>query len=216
MALIAVLGLHLLLLVGLRSGPWTTRPAALTESTAVQWILLPDRALTPAAAPASPQTPPKPRPVQDGVARRPTPPPPIRLLQAPSAAVDALQAPAAAAIEPASPSADATSAEPPTGREPPLDLRLPRSALTAPAGTNPALQGPLGDRRVLPTLEKRLELALGGHGPWTEEIIDADRRRLRRGNTCVLVQRSRLAQTDPFSAAGRSAPWQLGQPTRCD
>ena len=36
-----------------------------------------------------------------------------------------------------------------------------------------------------PTMEQKLAMAMGGDGDWVEESIDADHRRLRRGNVCV-------------------------------
>ena len=50
---------------------------------------------------------------------------------------------------------------------------------------------------------------------WVEEVLDADHRRLRRGNTCIYLQRPRAAQLDPFSPFSRALPWQAGTPTRC-
>ena len=97
----------------------------------------------------------------------------------------------------------------------PLNLALPRGA-SAPwrAARNPAVDDPRSNLGKL-TLEQKLADAMGGDGQWVEETIDADRRRLKRGNTCIYLQRPRAAQLDPFNPAYRALPWQAGQPVRC-
>jgi hypothetical protein len=220
--------LHLALLFGLQRSLQPGHERPLAEPPPVQWLW---RAEPPPAAPTA-------APAPAVAAARTAAAPPTR--PAPRRPVDALQAPAAAALPtkppkeaeapPPGAAAAAESAAAPDAAAapavagaasasaagpPPLDLRLPRSAWSAPPPPNPALQNPGAGRRSALTLEQRLDLALGGSGPWTEEVIDADHRRLRRGNTCVTLQRSRLAQIDPFSSAARNLPWQVGQPTRC-
>ena len=76
------------------------------------------------------------------------------------------------------------------------------------------------------TLEDRIADATGGAGAWVEEpkenhslVVGAlgDRRTvMRRGNTCVEVFRSRIADSDPFnnSVAPRTVPM-VGKSYKC-
>ena len=114
----------------------------------------------------------------------------------------------AAPIAPAEPVATGASA-------PTLNLILPRSASAAWHQRPQALDDPRSNTPRL-TLEQKLAMAMGGDGTWVEEMIDADRRRMRRGNLCVYLQRPAAAQLDPFHPANRHLPWQAGRPTRCD
>jgi hypothetical protein len=208
-----------------RPALWITLPAG--SATAPVLRAGPERAAapaprSPAAAPAAQAGPPgRPRPAGPAPAvprvAPPSLPDSVQAITLPPAAEPG-PAPAAAASAVASPPALAPDAAP-------LNLALPRHGAWRGTGgggssragmeRNPALDDPRSNSRPL-TLEQRIADATGASGePWVEEAIDADHRRLRRGNTCVTLQRSRLAQIDPFSSAARNLPWQVGQPTRC-
>ncbi len=117
------------------------------------------------------------------------------------------------AVQPsAAPSAEGavTEAEPPPSA---LNLNLPRNALTTLAPPSAAALSPFHGR--LPaTVEQIIANAAAESGPWTEERIDNDHIRLRRGNTCVLMERPRAAALDPFSDAARRMPWRASV-SRC-
>lgn len=132
-------------------------------------------------------------------------------------------APPAATAPAAAPSPEATATEPPR-----MTLRLtlpPGYAASANARRNPALDDPRSNTPKL-TLEDRVAAATGGAGAWVEEPVDnhslvvgalGDRRTvLRKGNTCVEVFRSRIADSDPFngSVAPRTVPM-MGKPYTC-
>jgi hypothetical protein len=57
------------------------------------------------------------------------------------------------------------------------------------------------------TVERQIAAAAAESGPWTEERIDNDHVRLRRGTTCVMMERPQAAIIDPFSDASRRMPW---------
>lgn len=97
----------------------------------------------------------------------------------------------------------------------PLNLALPRGASAPWRARQAAVDDPRSNSGKL-SFEQKLADALGGDGRWVEEPIDADHRRLKRGNTCIVLQRPRAAQLDPFHPANRALPWQAGQPTRCN
>lgn len=121
------------------------------------------------------------------------------------------EAAASPTVEP--PAAPISPAEPPR-----LTLRLtlpPGYAASAAAARNPALSDPRSNtpRR---TLEDRIADAAGNTGPWTEERTSDHRTVMRRGDTCVEVFRSRIADMDPFN--GNVAPrtaGMLGKPYKC-
>lgn len=133
------------------------------------------------------------------------------------------------------PTAPATTPAPPVAPadEPPrttLRLTLPPGyAASANAARNAARDLALSDPRSNTprlTLEDRIADATGGAGAWVEEPKDnhalvvgalGDRRTvMRRGNTCVEVFRSRIADSDPFnnSVAPRTVPM-VGKPYKC-
>jgi hypothetical protein len=94
-----------------------------------------------------------------------------------------------------------------------LNLNLPRKALANTAPPSAAALSPFHGR--LPaTVEQIIASAAAESGPWTEERIDNDHIRLRRGNTCVLMERPEAAAIDPFSDAARRMPWRASV-TRC-
>jgi len=208
---LAVLGLHVLGVgLGVRLGAWADRhpPPVRQPALTVRLLRLdPPPALPrPQAAATPPATPPLKRPAPNEPQA-----PPEQARPQPSDTLQAITLPA----EPSAPAAAAVAAPAASAPAPPLNLALPRGA-SAPwrAGRNPALDDPRSNLGKL-TLEQKLADAMGGDGRWTEEPIDADHRRLKRGNTCITLQRPRAAQLDPFNPANRALPWQAGTPTRC-
>lgn len=213
-ARIAVVGLHLALGALL----WQHRPPALQtagERRVVTLRLLPPpqrqaappaRALTP-PAPAQRVPPPLAPVAEPLLSPLSTPPAPAPL---PETAPVPLPAPA--------------TIEPPRST---LRLTLPPGyAASSAAARNPALSDPRSNT-ARPTLEDRIGDATGGAGAWVEERTSdyasqsvgalGDRRTvLRRGDTCVEVHRSRIADADPFngSVAPRTAPM-VGKPYKC-
>lgn len=112
----------------------------------------------------------------------------------------------------AAPSAEGavTEAEPPPLA---LNLNLSRKALTTLAPPSAAALSPFHGR--LPaTVEQVIANAAAESGPWTEERLDNDHIRLRRGTTCVLLERPQAAALDPFSDAARRLPWRASA-SRC-
>ena len=109
-------------------------------------------------------------------------------------------------------SVDATT-ETPTA--PALNLSLSRKAITSVAPPSFAEQSPFRGR--LPTtVERQIATAAAETGPWTEDRIDNDHIRFRRGNTCLMLQRPRAANIDPFSDAAARIPWCASSPQHCE
>lgn len=101
-----------------------------------------------------------------------------------------------------------------TRTAPALNLNLSRKAITSVAPPSFAEQSPFHGR--LPaTVERQIASAAAETGPWTEERIDIDHIRFRRGNTCVMMERPRAAAIDPFSEAMARIPWRAGRPEDC-
>lgn len=204
-----VLVLHLAVLAGaLRLGVWPERLQQTTR-TPLSVQLIWQRLAAPRPAQSTDPVPAKPPPVRRSAAPRTadhsaTPATP----QAADPALQAITLPPAAAIEPSPGPAAPASA-------PALNLALPRGAWAAWRQRPPALDDARANTPKL-TMEQKLAMAMGGEGDWVEEVIDADHRRMRRGNVCVYLQRPAAAQLDPFHAANRNLPWQAGRPTRCD
>ncbi|MBL8313473.1 MAG: hypothetical protein JNK55_06970 [Rubrivivax sp.] len=204
-AAVTVLGLHLVLLAGvLRLGVWPERtPQSSHPPLAVQLIWQRLAMATPA---------PDQRPPPEARRLRATPRAALPLPVGPaSPAPSETTNPALQAITPPGETPPQTSA---AAAAPPLNLALPRSASAAWRQRPQALDDPRSSTPKL-TMEQKLVMAMGGEGQWVEEVIDADHRRLRRGNMCVYLQRSAAAQLDPFHPASRNSPWQASQPTRC-
>lgn len=102
----------------------------------------------------------------------------------------------------------------PPSSAPALDLTLSRKALTSLGPPGFAAQSPFHGR--LPaTVERAIAGAAATSGPWTEERIDNDHVRFRRGNTCVMMERPQAATIDPFSDASRRIPWRAST-SQCD
>ena len=92
-----------------------------------------------------------------------------------------------------------------TQTTPALNLNLSPRTITSVAPPSFAEQSPFHGR--LPTtVERQIATAAAEAGPWTEERIDYDHIRFRRGNTCVTLQRPRAASIDPFSEAASRIP----------
>lgn len=195
-----VIGLHL----GLLAGLWFYKPPGLPAHkdrrlttlrliTPVTRVPPPAQAVAPARAallrPSAPAPVPV-SPVPDPIAPGDTAAPPV----AAPAAVDA----------PAPPPMRST-----------LRLTLPPGyAASAAAARNPALTDPRSNTPRL-TLEDRIADATGGAGAWVEERTSENRSQsvgalgdrrtvMRRGDTCVELFRSRIADSDPFN--GNVAP----------
>jgi hypothetical protein len=88
----------------------------------------------------------------------------------------------------------------------PLNLTLPRGTSGPWRRQSPALEDARSNT-ARATFESRIGAALAGNGKWTEERIDLDHIRFRRGNTCVTLQRSRAAQINPMARNAGDLPW---------
>jgi hypothetical protein len=99
-------------------------------------------------------------------------------------------------------------------RAAPLNLTLPRAASAPWRQRNPVLDDTRG-RSARATFESLLAGAMGGDGRWTEERIDNDRIRFRRGNTCVELERSRSERIDSFNSSYSPKPWLAGKASPC-
>ena len=88
----------------------------------------------------------------------------------------------------------------------PLNLSLSRQTLKSLAPQSLAERSPFQARLPLTVAGQIAEVA-AETGSWTEERIDADHIRLRRGTTCVMLSRPEIAKIDPFSDSIRRLPW---------
>jgi len=194
-----VAGLHLALLAAL----WLYKPGGLHERD--------DRRLTTVRLilPTPRPVPPPPEPRRDAP-QRPAEP---RLIPPPSLTAEP-QAPAETAPVPATaPPVAMQPAEPPRTT---LRLTLPPGyAASSAAARNPALSDPRSNT-ARPTLEDRIADAAGSTGEWVSERTSDHRTLMRRGDTCMEVLRSRIADTDQFnsSVAPRTVPM-FGKPYKC-
>lgn len=208
-ARVAVVGLHLAVFALL----WQHRPPSLQgagERQVVTLRLLPLPARTPPPAASPTPTLPRFKPPPKGPAVDPGAP-------------DTMPA----APAPVAPPADA---DPRPAADPPrttLRLTLPPGyAASSAAARNPALSDPRSNT-PRPTFEERIADATGGASDWVEEKTSDNRlqsvgalgeRRMvmRRGNTCVEILRSRIAEVDQFN--GNVAPravQMVGKPYQC-
>lgn len=192
-----VAALHLALLAAL----WLHKPAGLREPsekrlTTVRLILSKPPAV-PAPAPPHLATPP--RLAEPRLAA----PPPI--------AIEPQSLPPDAA--PTTPLVTTAPAEPPRST---LRLALPPGyAASSAAARNPALSDPRSNTSR-PTLEDRIADAAGATGDWVEERTSDHRTLLRRGDTCVQVLRSRIADMDRFNeGVAPRAVSMVGKPYKC-
>ncbi|MFG6462624.1 hypothetical protein ACG04Q_13680 [Roseateles sp. DXS20W] len=206
-----VAALHAALLLAL----WQHRPARLDDarerrSTTVQLIL--------------PRRPPPP-PSEAGRMPPPARAPALAAIEPRPFSIEAPAAPEAERV-PASPAPAAPTqpAEPPRAA---LRLTLPPGyAASSAAARNPALSDPRSNTPRA-TLEDRIADATGGAGAWVEESTSENRLQsvgalgeyrtvMRRGNTCVEVFRSRIADNTAFN--GNVAPLAMrmvGKPYTC-
>lgn len=106
----------------------------------------------------------------------------------------------------AMPSAEAASAPQPKQVGPPLNLTLSREALKSLAAPGLAARSPF-QGRLPATVERAIAEVAAETGPWTEERIDFDHIRLRRGTTCVMLSRPEIAKIDPFSDSIGRISW---------
>lgn len=206
-ARIVVVALHLALFALLLQHRPPPLPGPDGRRTVTLRLLpLPQRPPQPAAAPARPLT-------------------PLPVLPLPSAVPAPALPETASNAEPA----PAPATPPPLAEPPRTTLRLtlpPGYAASSAAARNPALSDPRSNT-ARPTLEDRIGDATGGAGAWVEERTSdyasqavgalGDRRTvLRRGDTCVEVHRSRIADSDAFnsSVAPRTVPM-VGKPYKC-
>lgn len=94
-----------------------------------------------------------------------------------------------------------------------LSLTLPRSTLSTLAAPSLAAQTPFHGR-LSATVERQIATVAAESGPWMEERLDYDHVRLRRGNTCVMLERPAASRIDPSNDALQRLPW-LANVSRC-
>ena len=141
-------------------------------------------------------------------------PAPVRGDELSTAPVTAtVTATATAAAAQALPPSVAASEETPKPTGAALNLTLSRESLKS-LGPSAAAKSPL-EGSVPLTVEQRVANAAAETGPWTEERIDMDHIRMRRGTTCVILSRPQIAKIDPFSDASKRVPWGASQPSEC-
>lgn len=87
-----------------------------------------------------------------------------------------------------------------------LNLSLSPEALKFLAAPSLAARSPF-QGRLPATVERQIAEAAAQTGTWTEERIDLDHIRLRRGNTCIVLSRPEIAKIDPLSESMRRMPW---------
>jgi len=113
--------------------------------------------------------------------------------------------PAMPATSPAPTRADAAPPPALPASQPPraLDLSLPRGFATRPDARHPAIDDPRANSAHL-TPEQRMARAFDTQV--TEEPMEDGRRRIRRGDDCIIVAPSRVAQLMPFNDAATRSP----------
>lgn len=114
----------------------------------------------------------------------------------------------------AMPSATAASVEVPKQLGSTLNLTLSPEALKSLSTLGLVARTPF-QARLPVTVERKIAEAAAETGPWTEERIDPDHIRLRRGTTCVMLSRPQIANIDPFSDSISRLPWGASQPSEC-
>jgi hypothetical protein len=89
----------------------------------------------------------------------------------------------------------------------PLNLSLSQQVLKKLATPGIAANARL-HARLPPTVEGQIAEAAAANGPWEEmERLDMDHVRLRRGNTCITLERPSAARIDPANDALQRLPW---------
>jgi hypothetical protein len=105
-------------------------------------------------------------------------------------------------------------AQPTVPVTPALNLTLSRKDIISVAPRSFAEQSPFRGR--LPkTVERQIANAAAETGPWTEERLDYDRIRFRRGNTCITWHRPNPASIDPLREAAGPPNWLSPGPEEC-
>jgi hypothetical protein len=193
---LAVAGAHALLLLALGSAVLPRlRETAPPVQDAPLRVRLIDASPTAAAPPPAQPTAPALRARAAPLER-----PPIVVPQAISAAPVAAEVPPAAIPAPApAPTAPNTNAA--------LEWRPPRSADAASAPRSMRDQM-LNDPRTnspKPRVETRIA-AVAGSTEWTEEAMDATRRRMQKNGRCIEVHIARNAQIDPWNQSAQPTP----------
>ena len=208
-----VVAIHLLALKlawpGLHQAPHQTHSSQAAHperSRTMVFLLAPSAPI--AISPRQEKAPTDARPAQPDRLSSRTLPAPVRgdaLANAPVTAT-------ATAVQVLPPSVAASEETPnPTGAA--LNLTLSRESLKS-LGPSAAATSPFQGKVPL-SAERRIADAAAETGPWTEERIDMDHVRLRRGTTCVILSRPQIAKIDPFSDASKRVPWGASQPSEC-
>lgn len=198
-----VRGLVAALHIGLIGALWLHKPVRLDDSRDRRLTTV--RLVQPRPRQAPPPTP-APTPAQRTLA------PAMPNIAPPTFKTEAETAAAASPAPTAAPP-DFTPTEPPRTT---LRLMLPPGyAASSAAARNPALADARSNT-VRPTFEDRIADAAGATGAWVSERTSDHRTLMRRGDTCMEVLRSRIADTDPFnnSVAPRTVPM-YGKPYKC-
>jgi hypothetical protein len=215
LALALVVAIHLLALKlawpGLHQAPphWHSSQAAHPErSRTTVFLLAPSAPL--AINPRQENALTDARPAQPDRLSSRTLPAPVRGDELANAPVTATATATAVQVLPPS---VAASEETPKPTVPSLNLTLSRESLKS-LGPSAAATSPFQGKVPL-SAERRIADAAAETGPWTEERIDMDHVRLRRGTTCVILSRPQVAKIDPFSDASKRVPWGASQPSEC-
>ena len=106
----------------------------------------------------------------------------------------------------AQPAAEGVAAQAPMAPASSLNLDLSGKTLSTLSTPGFATRSPF-QGRLPATVERQVAQAFAETGPWTEERIDNDHIRFRRGTTCVTMSRPQAAIIDPFSEASGRLPW---------
>nr|WP_295773870.1 hypothetical protein [Rhodoferax sp.] len=105
--------------------------------------------------------------------------------------------------------------EPPVQTKPSLNLSLSAKDVKSAAPRSFAEQSPFQGRKPK-TVERQIANAAAATGPWTEERMDNDHIRFRRGNTCIVMERPRAAAIDPMNEAAGRLPWRRSSAEECN
>lgn len=211
--LLLVLGLHILLfwVARLHQGVPEARRVATAPASAPLWLRWIDERVHADAQRGEPLT------ASPSERKAPSRPPPVARRDRPDAV-----APISATQPHVMPDGGDAAATPTEEVSPhsgsgraPLNLTLPRGDGATWRRVNPALVRADLERPTR-TIESFVAGAmLSGHGPWTEERVDPDTIRLRRGELCVVIKRPRIDHLDPYNASVSPKPWMVSQPTSC-
>lgn len=96
-----------------------------------------------------------------------------------------------------------------------LNLSLSRDALKTLVKPGFAAQSHFQGKQAM-TMERQVGNAFAAKGEWTQERLGDDKIRLRRGDTCVMVEQARAAALDPFSDYGQRLPARVSTPYKCE